>query len=123
MSSNFWDKITSKLKRKRDGEQEGEAASPIRPETPSKSIAETYAPGGDASQPAQTTHILTSTEPEPYKQATPSTVHHASSVQQRGVDFNALRAQALFSGTDGEAVTVNMRALIDKVLARYSSEW
>jgi hypothetical protein len=123
MASIFWDKITSKVKRKRDGEHEGAAASPIRPTTPSKSIAETSASGGDALQPAQTTHILTSTQPEPYKQATPSTAHHASSVQQRGMDFNALRVQALLSGTDGEAVTVNTRALIDKVLARYSSEW
>jgi hypothetical protein len=39
------------------------------------------------------------------------------------MDFNALRAQALYSGAEGEAVTVNTRALIDKVLARYSSEW
>ena len=37
-------------------------------------------------------------------------------------DFNALRAQALVSGHD-EAVTVNTRALIDKVLARYSGDW
>jgi len=39
------------------------------------------------------------------------------------MDFNALRAQTLGSGTDEEAVTVNTRALIDKVLARYSGEW
>ena len=39
------------------------------------------------------------------------------------MDFNALRAQALGSGADEEAVTVNTRALIDKVLARYSGEW
>ena len=39
------------------------------------------------------------------------------------MDFNALRAQTLRSGTDEEAVTVNTRALIDKVLARYSGEW
>jgi hypothetical protein len=39
------------------------------------------------------------------------------------VDYNALRAQTLGSGTDEEAVTVNTRALIDKVLARYSGEW
>ncbi|MCJ1472983.1 hypothetical protein MMC13_001632, partial [Lambiella insularis] len=38
-------------------------------------------------------------------------------------DFNALRAQAMGSGLDEEAVTVNTRALIDKVLARYSGEW
>lgn len=38
------------------------------------------------------------------------------------IDFNALRAQTLDSGAD-EAVTVNTRALIDKVLARYSGEW
>ncbi|MCJ1249900.1 hypothetical protein MMC30_007126 [Trapelia coarctata] len=39
------------------------------------------------------------------------------------VDLNALRAQAIGSGLDEEAVTVNTRALIDKVLARYSGEW
>lgn len=40
-----------------------------------------------------------------------------------GMDFTKLRAQALKSGEDEEAVTVNTRALIDKVLARYSGEW
>ena len=39
------------------------------------------------------------------------------------MDYNALRAQTLGSGFDEEAVTVNTRALIDKVLARYSGEW
>ena len=39
------------------------------------------------------------------------------------MDFNALRAQTMVSGADEEAVTVNTRALIDKVLARYSGEW
>ncbi|MCJ1395782.1 hypothetical protein MMC18_008668 [Xylographa bjoerkii] len=38
-------------------------------------------------------------------------------------DFNVLRAQAMRSNLDEEAVTVNTRALIDKVLARYSGEW
>ena len=38
------------------------------------------------------------------------------------MDFDALRRQTLGSGSD-EAVTVNTRALIDKVLARYSGEW
>ena len=38
------------------------------------------------------------------------------------LDYDALRAQAMGSGND-EAVTVNTRALIDKVLARYSGEW
>ncbi|RMZ78675.1 hypothetical protein DV738_g3760, partial [Chaetothyriales sp. CBS 135597] len=38
-------------------------------------------------------------------------------------DYSALRAQTLRSGADEEAVTVNTRALIDKVLARYSGEW
>lgn len=37
-------------------------------------------------------------------------------------DYEALRAQAMGAGSD-EAVTVNTRALIDKVLARYSGEW
>jgi hypothetical protein len=39
------------------------------------------------------------------------------------LDYNALRAQTMGSGGDEEAVTVNTRALIDKVLARYSGEW
>ncbi|KAL9630336.1 MAG: hypothetical protein Q9164_006470 [Protoblastenia rupestris] len=38
------------------------------------------------------------------------------------IDYDALRAQTLGTGND-EAVTVNTRALIDKVLARYSGEW
>ncbi|KAG8531915.1 uncharacterized protein KY384_003551 [Bacidia gigantensis] len=38
------------------------------------------------------------------------------------IDFDALRRQTLGAGND-EAVTVNTRALIDKVLARYSGEW
>ena len=38
-------------------------------------------------------------------------------------DWNALRAQTMGAGQDEEAVTVNTRALIDKVLARYSGEW
>jgi hypothetical protein len=38
------------------------------------------------------------------------------------LDYEALRAQTLGTGND-EAVTVNTRALIDKVLARYSGEW
>ena len=37
-------------------------------------------------------------------------------------DYAALRAQTMGAGND-EAVTVNTRALIDKVLARYSGEW
>lgn len=40
-----------------------------------------------------------------------------------GFDFASLRHQTLASGNDEEAVTVNTRALIDKVLARYSGEW
>jgi hypothetical protein len=39
------------------------------------------------------------------------------------MDYAKLRAQAMNSGGDEEAVTVNTRALIDKVLARYSGEW
>ncbi|KAJ9666060.1 hypothetical protein H2201_003738 [Coniosporium apollinis] len=38
------------------------------------------------------------------------------------VDFARLREQTMGSGED-EAVTVNTRALIDKVLARYSGDW
>ncbi|EME85353.1 uncharacterized protein MYCFIDRAFT_202100 [Pseudocercospora fijiensis CIRAD86] len=37
-------------------------------------------------------------------------------------NLSALRAQTM-QGEDEEAVTVNTRALIDKVLARYSGEW
>jgi hypothetical protein len=39
------------------------------------------------------------------------------------MDFTKMRAAALQDGDDEEAVTVNTRALIDKVLARYSGEW
>ena len=40
------------------------------------------------------------------------------------MDYNALRAQTMQAGAaEEEAVTVNTRALIDKVLARYSGEW
>ncbi|KDB26904.1 hypothetical protein H109_01308 [Trichophyton interdigitale MR816] len=39
------------------------------------------------------------------------------------IDFTSLKARAIGSGLDEEAVTVNTRALIDKVLARYSGEW
>lgn len=38
------------------------------------------------------------------------------------LDYEALRVQTMGAGND-EAVTVNTRALIDKVLARYSGEW
>ncbi|PGH03901.1 hypothetical protein AJ80_08603 [Polytolypa hystricis UAMH7299] len=41
----------------------------------------------------------------------------------RNIDFNALKARTMGAGDDEEAVTVNTRALIDKVLARYSGEW
>ncbi|KAI1438811.1 hypothetical protein GGR50DRAFT_302175 [Xylaria sp. CBS 124048] len=39
------------------------------------------------------------------------------------MDYGRLRAAALKEGEDEEAVTVDTRALIDKVLARYSGEW
>ncbi|KAG5950164.1 hypothetical protein E4U53_005421 [Claviceps sorghi] len=39
------------------------------------------------------------------------------------MDYTSLRAAALRDGEDEEAVTVDTRALIDKVLARYSGEW
>lgn len=39
------------------------------------------------------------------------------------MDYGSLRAAALQDGEDEEAVTVDTRALIDKVLARYSGEW
>ena len=38
-------------------------------------------------------------------------------------DYSALRAQTLGSNAEEEAVTVSIRPLIDKVLARYSGEW
>ncbi|KAI9934128.1 hypothetical protein MW887_005201 [Aspergillus wentii] len=41
----------------------------------------------------------------------------------RNIDFNALRAQTMGSGNDEEAVTVDTRGLISKVLARYSGKW
>ncbi|CAK7265267.1 hypothetical protein SEPCBS119000_001421 [Sporothrix epigloea] len=39
------------------------------------------------------------------------------------MDYTKLRATALSQGEAEEAVTVDTRALIDKVLARYSGEW
>ncbi|KAF2667215.1 hypothetical protein BT63DRAFT_375697 [Microthyrium microscopicum] len=39
------------------------------------------------------------------------------------MDFSRLREQTIGSDVDEEAVTVNTRALIDKVLARYSGDW
>lgn len=39
------------------------------------------------------------------------------------MDYSKLRAAALRDGEAEEAVTVDTRALIDKVLARYSGEW
>ncbi|KAI9728782.1 MAG: hypothetical protein M1828_002888 [Chrysothrix sp. TS-e1954] len=39
------------------------------------------------------------------------------------MDYSRLQESTLGSGQDEEAVTVNTRALIDKVLARYSGEW
>src|ERR1700753_4065267 len=39
------------------------------------------------------------------------------------VDLARLREQTIGSNVDEEAVTVNTRDLIDKVLARYSGEW
>ena len=39
------------------------------------------------------------------------------------MDYSSLRAAAMRDGEDEEAVTVDTRALIDKVLARYSGEW
>ncbi|PWY83026.1 HATPase domain protein [Aspergillus heteromorphus CBS 117.55] len=39
------------------------------------------------------------------------------------IDFNALRARTMGSGNDEEAVTVDTRGLISKVLARYSGKW
>ncbi|WQF79713.1 Putative histidine kinase/HSP90-like ATPase superfamily [Colletotrichum destructivum] len=39
------------------------------------------------------------------------------------MDYSRLKAAAMQGGEDEEAVTVDTRALIDKVLARYSGEW
>lgn len=39
------------------------------------------------------------------------------------IDFNALKAQTMGSGNDEEAVTVDTRGLISKVLARYAGKW
>ncbi|KAL4877678.1 hypothetical protein BJY04DRAFT_230487 [Aspergillus karnatakaensis] len=39
------------------------------------------------------------------------------------IDFNALRARTMGHGQDEEAVTVDTRGLISKVLARYSGKW
>ncbi|KAL4782277.1 hypothetical protein BJX76DRAFT_293450 [Aspergillus varians] len=39
------------------------------------------------------------------------------------IDFNALKARTMGSGEDEEAVTVDTRGLISKVLARYSGKW
>ncbi|KAK3378300.1 hypothetical protein B0H63DRAFT_399232 [Podospora didyma] len=46
-----------------------------------------------------------------------------SSTRHANMDYSRLRAAALKDGEDEEAVTVDTRALIDKVLARYSGEW
>ncbi|KAL4918004.1 hypothetical protein BDW62DRAFT_182159 [Aspergillus aurantiobrunneus] len=39
------------------------------------------------------------------------------------IDFSALKARTMGSGEDEEAVTVDTRGLISKVLARYSGRW
>lgn len=39
------------------------------------------------------------------------------------IDFSALKARTMGSGNDEEAVTVDTRGLISKVLARYSGKW
>lgn len=44
-------------------------------------------------------------------------------IMTQSIDFNNLKARTMGSGSDEEAVTVNTRALIDKVLSRYSGEW
>lgn len=50
-----------------------------------------------------------------------SPVHSADMAQD--IDFNALKARTMGSGSDEEAVTVDTRGLISKVLARYSGKW
>ncbi|KAJ9226181.1 hypothetical protein DTO027B5_5865 [Paecilomyces variotii] len=39
------------------------------------------------------------------------------------IDFNALKARTMVSSNDEEAVTVDTRGLISKVLSRYSGKW
>ncbi|CZS92910.1 related to NUO-14 NADH2 dehydrogenase (ubiquinone) 14K chain [Rhynchosporium agropyri] len=51
------------------------------------------------------------------------TIQELGTIATSKMDFTKLRAAALKDGDDEEAVTVNTRALIDKVLARYSGEW
>ena len=46
-----------------------------------------------------------------------------SNTMARALDLARLREQTIGSNGDEEAVTVNTRALIDKVLARYSGDW
>jgi hypothetical protein len=41
----------------------------------------------------------------------------------QSIDFNALKARTMGSGNDEEAVTVDTRGLISKVLSRYSGKW
>jgi len=41
----------------------------------------------------------------------------------QNIDFNALKARTMGSGGDEEAVTVDTRGLIAKVLSRYSGKW
>jgi hypothetical protein len=41
----------------------------------------------------------------------------------RSIDFNALKARTMGSSNDEEAVTVDTRGLISKVLSRYSGKW
>ena len=41
----------------------------------------------------------------------------------QNIDFNALKARTMGAGSDEEAVTVDTRGLISKVLARYSGKW
>ncbi len=38
-------------------------------------------------------------------------------------DYGALRALALDADGPEEGVTVNQKALVEKILARYSGEW
>lgn len=41
----------------------------------------------------------------------------------QSIDFNALKARTMGSSNDEEAVTVDTRGLISKVLSRYSGKW
>ncbi|KAI7092157.1 hypothetical protein KC356_g351 [Hortaea werneckii] len=64
-------------------------------------------------------HLLASYDlpPRPYS------ILYSNSTGHENINFARMRDQTMSSQEEEEAVTVNTRALIDKVLARYSGEW